>query len=222
MPLQVTFTFFCRSVTTKCTVRPSCSRLRLPSSTNPPKRKLRPAGAAPAANSVGLKKKVRLLRRAFNTRAAPATRVASPMTINVSRLCLGFILDLTSHTHPTTQPLGNSSVAAHQHDHFHQYKQGRHSVRAPHVKGVTAHGEELACTAPVHRTLLSTAATQSVSRSASNISQCIRASTIAKVYIQNAKIITTSAMIMVRSMDVPLRTVIVAAGCKVFRSTAVV
>src|SRR3569833_2256429 len=124
--------------------------------------------------------------------------------------------DLASHTQSTTQALGNSSLPAHHQYDFHQQKKRGNSVGAPNVQGVTAHGEELARTAPIHRALLNSAATQSESRSASKISQRTRVSTTAIVYIQKAKIISIRAMIMVASIEVPLRMVMVAPWCSVF------
>src|SRR5436190_132200 len=115
---------FAVSVTTKRTSTPS--RFRLPGTTMPPMRNVRPTGASFAATCEGVKKNTRFLLNAVSTSAVAMPSAATPAAIQAIRLCLGF-----------TFPL-------HQHDDLDR-KQGKgDAIRTPDVKPVAAHVEELA------------------------------------------------------------------------------
>src|SRR5262249_50281833 len=91
MPVYTTGTVLAVSVTLKRTVRPSLWRLRLPASTMPPIRNVRPCGTSFARTCVGLKKKTRLLWKALRISPAATPSTARPPAIRAILLCRGFM-----------------------------------------------------------------------------------------------------------------------------------
>src|SRR5687768_5730588 len=85
---------FAVSVTRKRTVSASLSRTTLPASTSPPTRKARSLGASFEATCVGVKKNTRFDWNAFSTNAVATPSPATPATIHIARLVLGFKLSL--------------------------------------------------------------------------------------------------------------------------------
>src|SRR5438552_18393310 len=79
---------FAVSVTVNSTLTPS--RFRLPGTTMPPMRKVRPCGASLAATCEGVKKNTKFFWKAASTSAAAMPSAATPTAIAVMRLCLGF------------------------------------------------------------------------------------------------------------------------------------
>src|SRR5689334_19983805 len=84
--------FFAVSVTTKLTSTPS--RFRLPGTTMPPMRNVRPTGASCAATCEGVKKNTRFLLKAVRTSAVATPMAKRPSAIQARRLCLGFTFSL--------------------------------------------------------------------------------------------------------------------------------
>src|SRR6266850_196377 len=82
---------FAVSVTVNSTLTPS--RFKLPGTTMPPMRKVRPCGASFAATCEGVKKNTRFFWKAASTSAAAMPSAATPTAIAVMRLCLGFTCD---------------------------------------------------------------------------------------------------------------------------------
>src|SRR5262245_49475461 len=115
---------FAVSVTTKRTSTPS--RLRLPFSTMPPMRKVRPCGALLAATSVGVKKNTRFSWNATSTSAVTTPSAASPPTMAAMRLWRGFIFSF------------------HEKNHFKQQSGKGDAIGAPHEPRVASHGQEFA------------------------------------------------------------------------------
>src|SRR5882672_828546 len=103
---------FAVSVTVNSTLTPS--RFKLPGTTMPPMRKVRPCGASFAATCEGVKKNTRFFWKAASTSAAATPSATTPSPIAARRLCLGFTCDYASskarspersgqtlpHTHP--------------------------------------------------------------------------------------------------------------------------
>src|SRR5690242_12583127 len=115
--------FFAVSVTTKRTSTPS--RFRLPGTTMPPMRKVRPTGASCAATCDGVKKNTRFLLNAVRTSAAATPSATTPRPIQANRLCLGFTLALKEKGH------------------FDREQDNRHAVRAPYIPTVSTHGKKV-------------------------------------------------------------------------------
>src|SRR5258705_10976852 len=88
----MTFIDFAVSVTTKRTSTPD--RFRLPGTTMPPMRNVRPTGASFAATCEGVKKNTRFWLNAVRTSAVAMPSAATPAAIHAIRLCLGFTLPL--------------------------------------------------------------------------------------------------------------------------------
>src|SRR6266851_9580842 len=116
---------FAVSVTVNSTLTPS--RFRLPGTTMPPMRKLRPCGASWAATCEGVKKNTRFFWNAASTSAAAMPSAATPTAIAVMRLCLGFTA---------------FSTTVYQQGHLHPDQEKCHPVGTPHVEPVPAHGKE--------------------------------------------------------------------------------
>src|ERR1041384_7326868 len=114
---------FAVSVTTKRTSTPS--RFRLPGSTMPPMRNVRPSGASFAATCVGEKKNTRFSLNAFSTSAVATPSATTPSAMAAIRLCLGFTF-------------------LQQEKDFQGETGEGHAVGAPDVEAVAAHGQELA------------------------------------------------------------------------------
>src|SRR5688572_33025048 len=90
------------SVTTNSTSMPE--RLRLPASTMPPMRKVRPCGASFAATCDGVKKNTRFFSNAISTSAVAIPSATTPRAMAAMRLCLGFTLSLSAHQQNDFQP----------------------------------------------------------------------------------------------------------------------
>src|SRR3979411_705859 len=118
---------FAVSVTVNSTLTPS--RFKLPGTTMPPMRKVRPCGASFAATCEGVKKNTRFLLNAESTSAAAMPSAARPPTMARVRVCLGCTLVLLCWL---------------ENEHYFQPKKSKgHAVRAPNVQRVAAHGEEV-------------------------------------------------------------------------------
>src|SRR5437764_5855394 len=115
---------FAVSVTAKRTSTPS--RFRLPGTTMPPMRNVRPSGASFAATCEGVKKNTRFLLNALRTSAVAMPSAATPSAIQAMRLCLGFTLSLQ------------------QENHFERQESERNSICSPDVKRVAAHRKKIA------------------------------------------------------------------------------
>src|SRR5207302_8247984 len=102
------------------------SRFRLPGTTMPPMRNVRPTGASFAATCEGVKKNTRFLLKAVSTSAAAMPSAATPPAIHAMRLCLGFMF------------------AFHHQESFDREQRERDAVGAPDVEAVAAHVEEFA------------------------------------------------------------------------------
>src|SRR5438105_13160000 len=120
---------FAVSVTTKRTSTPS--RLRLPGTTMPPMRNIRPVGASCAATCEGVKKNTRFWLNAVSTKALATPSATTPSAIHAMRLCLGFTLALKQQ----------KDFDSEQHE--------GNAIRAPDVAAIAAHRKKLAhCPCP--------------------------------------------------------------------------
>src|SRR5437899_1223055 len=116
---------FAVSVTVNSTLTPS--RFRLPATTMPPMRKVRPCGASLAATCEGVKKNTRFFWKALSTSAAAMPSAATPTAIAVMRLCLGFTA---------------LSTTVYQQGDLHPDQEKCNPVGAPHVEPIPAHGKK--------------------------------------------------------------------------------
>src|SRR5471032_940564 len=127
-PVNTTGMVLAVSVTRKRTVSASFSRTTLPASTSPPRRKARPIGASWEATWLGVKKNTRFDWNAFSTSAAAIPSAASPDTIQIARLVLGFKLTFLLDAAQRLR-------AAHaQPRDFHDDRQCSHAVRHPDIE----------------------------------------------------------------------------------------
>src|SRR2546421_11910858 len=116
---------FAVSVTVNSTLTPS--RFRLPGTTMPPMRKLRPCGASLAATCEGVKKNTRFFWKALSTSAAAMPSAATPTAIAVMRFGFGF-------------PAFSTTV--HQQGNLHSDQEKCNPVGTPHVETIPAHGKK--------------------------------------------------------------------------------
>src|SRR5258706_6345677 len=98
------------AVTTKCTSTPW--RFRLPGTTMPPMRKVRPTGASLAATCDGVKKNTRFLLNAVRTSAVATPSATTPSAIHATRLCLGFTLPLHQQNDLERQQYERDAIGA--------------------------------------------------------------------------------------------------------------
>src|SRR5437763_3815500 len=113
---------FAVSVTTKRTATPS--RLRLPGTTMPPMRNVRPVGASCAATCEGVKKNTRFWLNAVSTKAVATPSAATPSAIHAMRLCLGFTLALEQKKNLDGE------------------RRGRHAIGTPDIERIAAHRQK--------------------------------------------------------------------------------
>src|SRR2546425_8713629 len=116
---------FAVSVTVNSTLTPS--RFRLPGTTMPPMRKVRPCGASLAATCEGVKKNTRFFWKAASTSTAAIPSAATPTAIAVTRLCLGFTA---------------FSTTVYQQGNLHPDQEKCNPVGTPHVEPIPAHGKK--------------------------------------------------------------------------------
>src|SRR5690349_2305059 len=185
--------FFAVSVTTKRTSRPS--RLRLPGTTMPPMRNVRPSGASCEATCEGVKKNTRLRLNAASTSAVAAPSARTPSAIHAMRLCLGFTLALE------------------QQKHFDRERHGRHAVRAPNIERIAAHRKKLGHVfCPPDKG----GGAKRRGVSSSTISQRTRTIATAMLYIQNASAMRIMPVNMVAAMRGARVKLTDAPWCRVF------
>src|SRR5690242_20292602 len=181
MPVNTTGMVLAVSVTRNRTVSASFSRCTLPLSTKPPTRNARSRGTSLAATWVGVKKNTRFERKALSTSATAMPSAASPPTIHIALLVLGFKFPFLLDAAPRARTLHA------QRDQLGHHHHGGRTVRHPKIEGVLVHS----------------ALAQRVRRSRSRMIERTRVIDAPIAYIQNANAISSIPQSIATCIEVP-------------------